>query len=107
MPDMDDLALRLLPSGRHPHQPGFSADPLFLDEATSSLDANNEKRIVHHLSSFCQGRTVIIAAHRLSTIRHADLIAFFEKGKLIEMGPHDELIQKKGKFYGLVCSQMG
>lgn len=80
---------------------------LFLDEATSSLDANNEKRIVHHLSSFCQGRTVIIAAHRLSTIRHADLIAFFEKGKLIEMGPHDELIQKKGKFYGLVCSQMG
>lgn len=80
---------------------------LFLDEATSSLDANNEKRIVHHLSSFCQGRTVIIAAHRLSTIRHADLIAFFEKGEPIEMGTHDELINKRGKYYGLVCSQMG
>lgn len=79
---------------------------LFLDEATSSLDAINEKRIVHHLSSFCQGRTVIIAAHRLSTIRHADLIAFFKKGKLIEMGTHDELINKKGKYYNLVCSQM-
>lgn len=80
---------------------------LFLDEATSSLDANNEKHIVHHLSSFYQGRTVIIAAHRLSTIRHADLIAFFEKGKLVEIGTHDELISQQGRYYELVCSQMG
>lgn len=79
---------------------------LFLDEATSSLDANNEHRIVKNLSTFGKGRTVIIAAHRLSTIRHANQIAFFENGKLQELGTHDELIARQGAYYNLVCNQM-
>lgn len=79
---------------------------LFLDEATSSLDANNEHQIVKNLSTFGKGRTVIIAAHRLSTIRHANQIAFFENGKLQELGTHDELIARQGAYYNLVCNQM-
>ena len=79
---------------------------LFLDEATSSLDANNERKIVENLSAFSQGRTVIIAAHRLSTIQHAHQIAFFEHGTLKELGTHTELIARKGSYYKLVCNQM-
>ncbi len=79
---------------------------LFLDEATSSLDANNEQRIVENLRLFGKGRTVIIAAHRLSTIRNANQIAFFEKGCLKELGSHHELIERKGLYYKLVCNQM-
>lgn len=79
---------------------------LFLDEATSSLDANNERRIVENLTSFAKGRTVIIAAHRLSTIRSAHQIAFFEKGILKELGSHSELIERKGAYYNIVRNQM-
>lgn len=79
---------------------------LFLDEATSSLDANNERKIVENLSAFSQGRTVIIAAHRLSTIQHAHQIAFFKHGTLKELGTHTELIARKGSYYKLVCNQM-
>lgn len=79
---------------------------LFLDEATSSLDANNERKIVENLTSFAKGRTVIIAAHRLSTIRSAHQIAFFEKGILKELGSHSELIERKGAYYNIVRNQM-
>lgn len=79
---------------------------LVLDEATSSLDAKNERQIVENLSAYNQGRTVIIAAHRLSTIMNANKIAFFDKGELKEFGTHDELIAHKGLYYQLICAQM-
>ena len=69
-------------------------------------NANNERKIVENLSAFSQGRTVIIAAHRLSTIQHAHQIAFFEHGTLKELGTHTELIARKGSYYKLVCNQM-
>lgn len=83
-------------------RPGF----LVLDEATSSLDAHNESEIMHNLTSFNQGRTVVIAAHRLSTIMNADNIVLLDKGKVVEQGTHCELIARKGAYYQLVQKQM-
>lgn len=84
-------------------QPDF----LFLDEATSSLDANNEHTIVQNLKKFGKKRTVVIAAHRLSTIRHADKIIYMDSGIIKEQGTHEELIALKGYYYQLVKNQMG
>ena len=84
-------------------QPDF----LFLDEATSSLDANNEHTIVQNLNKFGKKRTVVIAAHRLSTIRHADKIIYMDSGIIKEQGSHEELIALKGLYYQLVRNQMG
>ena len=66
-----------------------------MDEATSSLDAATESSIVSNLMQFCRTKTVIIAAHRLSTIMHADTILFLKDGQIAESGTHTELIQKK------------
>ncbi|HCD77602.1 MAG TPA: hypothetical protein DEQ27_04585 [Prevotella sp.] len=79
---------------------------LFLDEATSSLDANNESSIVRNLAGYNKGRTVVVAAHRLSTVRNADKIIYVEKGKIVEEGTHEELVALKGAYYRLVKEQL-
>ena len=83
-------------------------DPLFLflDEATNSLDANNEKDIMNSLNTFFVGRTVIIVAHRLSTVKNADNIIVLEKGEIIESGTHQTLIDSRGAYYTLIKNQL-
>lgn len=79
---------------------------LFFDEATNALDANNEKMIIDNLNQFFQGKTVVVVAHRLSTVKHADQIVVLEKGALIEQGNHEELISLKGSYYQLIKNQL-
>jgi ATP-binding cassette, subfamily B, bacterial len=79
---------------------------IFLDEATNSLDAINEKVIVENLEKFFKDKTVIIVAHRLSTVKNADQIVVLNKGKIAECGSHDELINKKGEYYTLIKEQL-
>lgn len=79
---------------------------LFLDEATSSLDAGNESAIVENLARYNRGRTVVVAAHRLSTVRRADNIIFMRRGELVEQGTHDELVARRGAYYKLVKEQL-
>lgn len=81
-------------------------DFIFLDEATNALDAKNERAIVENLNEFYKGRTVIIVAHRLSTVKNADQIIVIDKGKIIETGTHVSLIEKKGAYYNLVKNQL-
>lgn len=79
---------------------------LLFDEATSSLDANNEKEIIKNLNDFYHNRTVVIIAHRLSTIKNADNIIFLNKGKVLEQGNHEKLLALKGAYYELVRNQL-
>lgn len=79
---------------------------IFLDEATNSLDANNEKAIVENLDKFFKNRTVVVVAHRLSTVKNADNIIVLEKGEIVEQGTHQELTAKKGHYYELVKNQL-
>lgn len=79
---------------------------LFFDEATNALDANNEKKIMENLNSFFVGRTVIVVAHRLSTVKNADQIVVINDGKISEKGTHRELTNKKGEYYDLVKNQL-
>ena len=80
-------------------------DFLFFDEATNSLDAINERKIVTSLEKVFQGKTVIIIAHRLSTIRNADQIIVLREGQIIEVGNHDSLLKKEGRYYELISTQ--
>jgi ATP-binding cassette subfamily B protein len=84
---------------RNPHY-------LFFDEATSALDANNEKVIMENLSEFFKGRTVVVIAHRLSTVKNAHKIVVLESGRVVEEGRHAELTAIKGKYYELVKNQL-
>lgn len=79
---------------------------IFLDEATNSLDANNEKEIVEKLDHFFNKRTVIVVAHRLSTVKNADNIVVLEKGAVVEQGTHQELTALRGSYYELVKNQL-
>ena len=81
-------------------------DYIFLDEATNSLDANNERMIVEHLDEFYKGKTVVIVAHRLSTVKNADQIVVLDKGKVVEIGNHETLTAKRGAYYNLVKNQL-
>lgn len=81
-------------------------DFIFFDEATNSLDANNESVIIENLNSFFRGRTVVIVAHRLSTVKHADQIVVLNKGVISERGTHQELVNLRGEYYTLVKNQL-
>lgn len=79
---------------------------LFFDEATNALDANNERKIVENLANFFHNRTVIVIAHRLSTVQQADQIIVMEKGEIKEVGNHQQLINKKDTYYNLIKNQL-
>lgn len=79
---------------------------LFFDEATNSLDANNEKAIMENLDKLFKEKTVVIIAHRLSTVKNADNIIVLDNGHIVEQGTHNELIAKKGYYYELVRNQL-
>lgn len=83
-----------------------SPDYIFFDEATSALDANNEKIIIENLEQFFKGKTAIVIAHRLSTVKHADKIIVLDKGCVVEEGSHAQLVSKKGEYYRLIKNQL-
>jgi len=82
--------------------PGY----IFFDEATSALDANNEKIIMQNLDLLFKGKTVVVIAHRLSTVKNADQIIVLEHGKIVETGNHAALAKRKGKYFELVKNQL-
>lgn len=79
---------------------------VFLDEATNALDTNNEKIIMDNLSRFFEGRTSVVIAHRLSTVKNADQIVVLDNGEIVETGTHESLTKKKGAYYHLVKNQL-
>lgn len=79
---------------------------IFLDEATNSLDANNESIIMRNLQEFFRGKTVVVVAHRLSTVKNADNIVVLNNGDIVESGTHDELVKKHGRYYNLIKNQL-
>ena len=83
-----------------------SPEFIFLDEATNALDAKNERAIVENLDEFYKGRTVVVVAHRLSTVKNADQIVVLDAGKVVEVGNHSTLIAKQGAYYNLVKNQL-
>ncbi len=83
-----------------------SPEYFFFDEATNALDTENERKIMHNLSKYFSGKTVITVAHRLSTVKNADQIIVLKKGEIIEQGPHAFLIARKGMYYNLIKNQL-
>ena len=79
---------------------------IFFDEATNALDANNEKIIMDNLQTYFKGKTVIVVAHRLSTVMNADQIVVIDKGRIVEKGNHEELIKLRGDYYKLIKNQL-
>ncbi len=79
---------------------------IFFDEATNALDAENERYIVENLDEFYRGRTVVVVAHRLSTVKNADSIVVLDKGRIVEQGSHSELTARKGAYYNLIKNQL-
>ena len=85
---------------------GVRTYSIFLDEGTSALDANNERRIMENLQMVFKGKTVVIVAHRLSTVKNADQIIVLDKGRIVEEGKHNTLIARKGHYFELVRNQL-
>jgi ATP-binding cassette subfamily B protein len=83
-----------------------NAEILLLDEATNSLDANNERIIINNLKDHFQDKTVVVVAHRLSTVKDADQIVVLENGRIVEVGNHQSLIESKGSYFNLVKNQL-
>lgn len=83
-----------------------SPEYIFFDEATSALDANNEKIIIENLEQFFKGKTAVVIAHRLSTVKHADKIIVLDKGIVVEEGSHADLVAKKGEYFRLIKNQL-
>lgn len=83
-----------------------SPEYILFDEATSALDANNEKVIMENLEQFFKGKTAVVIAHRLSTVRHADKIIVLDRGKVVEEGSHADLVDLRGEYYRLVRNQL-
>jgi ATP-binding cassette subfamily B protein len=81
-------------------------DFIFFDEATNALDASNERIIMKNLETFFRGRTVVVVAHRLSTVKNADRIVVLHNGEIVEIGTHEELVAKHGAYYTLVSNQL-
>ena len=81
-------------------------DFILLDEATNALDAKNERQITENLEHFYKGKTVVIVAHRLSTVKNADQIVVLDSGKVVEIGTHNDLVAKRGAYYELVRNQL-
>ena len=79
---------------------------IIMDEATSSLDSNNEREIINNLETFLNKKTTIIIAHRMSTVRKADKIIVINNGKVVETGNHKTLIEKKGFYFDLIKNQL-
>ena len=79
---------------------------IFFDEATNALDANNELKIMTNLHQFYKGKTVVVVAHRLSTVRDADNIVVIDNGQIAEQGTHQQLVERKGKYYTLIKNQL-
>ena len=79
---------------------------MFFDEATSALDSNNEKIIMENMDTFYEGRTVVVIAHRLSTVKNADQIIVLQNGEVVEQGNHKSLTSQKGYYYELVKNQL-
>lgn len=83
-----------------------NTDYIFLDEATNSLDTKNEATVVRNLNDHCKNKTLVIIAHRLSTVKSADQIVVMDSGRIVEIGKHNELISKKGYYYNLIKNQL-
>ncbi len=79
---------------------------VFFDEATSALDANTEKINTDNLNHFLKGKTAVIIAHRLSTVKNADKIVVLDRGRIVEEGSHAELVARSGEYYRLVKNQL-
>lgn len=84
----------------------YNPEYIFLDEATNSLDATNERLIMDNLRRYYRGKTVVVSAHRLSTIWDADQILVMRRGKVAERGTHEELLRLQGDYYRLVKNQL-
>lgn len=81
-------------------------DYVFLDEATNALDTMNERCIISNLNQVFRGKTIVIVAHRLSTVKNADNIVVLEEGRIVEQGNHEFLIRKKGRYFDLIKEQL-